>query len=188
MTQQQSIIKLKNMVALLLEKPKKKKTRASSMKPGSSLSKGKDKEDEHFIFEEPKNKESSEDELPQSSSEDGGSEHSEDPHSKKMKELELRLEAIAHRGELHDVGVTRPYPVMWDSTPYPPRFKALTLHAFDGKGSPNQHIYYFKSQTGNVVSNDAIMARLFIGTLKGIAFEWVMKLPAGSINKWADLE
>ena len=32
------------------------------------------------------------------------------------------------------------------------------------------------------------MARLFIGTLKGIAFEWFMKLPAGSINKWADLE
>jgi len=50
-------------------------------------------------------------------------------------------------------------------------FKALTLQAFDGKGSPNQHRYYFKSQTGNVVSNDAILARLFIGTLKGIAFE-----------------
>jgi hypothetical protein len=32
------------------------------------------------------------------------------------------------------------------------------------------------------------MARLFIGTLKGIAFEWFMKLPAGSINKWVDLE
>ena len=62
------------------------------------------------------------------------------------------------------------------------------LHAFDGKGSPNQYIYYFKSQTGNVVSNDVIIARLFIGTLKGIAFEWFMKLPAGSITKWADLE
>ena len=39
----------------------------------------------------------------------------------------------------------------------------------------NQHIYYFRSQTGNVVSNDAIMARLFIGTLKGIAFEFFGK-------------
>ena len=52
--------------------------------------------------------------------------------------------------------------------PYPPKFKALTLQAFDGKGSLNQHIYYFKSQTGNVVDNDAILARLFIGTLKGL--------------------
>jgi len=32
------------------------------------------------------------------------------------------------------------------------------------------------------------MARLFIGTLKRVAFEWFMKLPAGSIKTWADLE
>jgi len=49
-------------------------------------------------------------------------------------------------------------------------------------------MYYFKSQTGNVVSNDVIMTHLFIGTLKGVAFEWFMKFPAGSIKKWADLE
>ena len=105
-----------------------------------------------------------------------------------MKELEERLEAIAHRSDLQDVSIIRPYPAEWDSTPYPPKFKAPMLQAFDGKTSPNQHIYYFKSQTGNIVENDAIMARLFIGTLRGIAFEWFMKLPAGSINKWADLE
>ena len=52
----------------------------------------------------------------------------------------------------------------------------------------NQHIYYFKSQMGNVVDNDAILARLFIGTLKGLAFEWFMKLPKGSIKTWGDLE
>ena len=32
------------------------------------------------------------------------------------------------------------------------------------------------------------MARLFIGTLKGVAFEWFMKLPTGSIEKWVELE
>ena len=32
------------------------------------------------------------------------------------------------------------------------------------------------------------MARLFIGTLKGVTFEWFIKLPAGSIKVWADLE
>jgi len=71
--------------------------------------------------------------------------------------------------------------------PYPPMFKAPTLQTFDGKGSPNQHKYYFKSQIGNVVSND-ILTRLFISTLKGVAFEWFMKLPAGSMKKWAYLE
>ena len=53
-----------------------------------------------------------------------------------------------------------------------PKFKAPTLHTFNGKRSPNQHIYYFKFQTGNVVSNNAIMTRLFIGTFKEVAFEW----------------
>lgn len=40
----------------------------------------------------------------------------------------------------------------------------------------------------NVVSNDIIIARLFIGTLKGIAIKWSMKLPTGSIKKWTGLE
>ena len=38
------------------------------------------------------------------------------------------------------------------------------------------------------MANDAILIWLFIGTLKGVAFEWFMKLPAGSIKKWVDLE
>jgi len=37
---------------------------------------------------------------------------------------------------------------------------------YDGKSSPNQHINYFWSQTGNLIDNDAIMARLFINILK----------------------
>jgi len=32
------------------------------------------------------------------------------------------------------------------------------------------------------------MARLFISTLKEVAFEWFMKLSAGSIKKWTELE
>ena len=86
------------------------------------------------------------------------------------------------------MGIIQSYPVEWDTGPYPLKFKAPTLHTFDGKRSPNQHIYYFKSQIGNVVSNDAILASLFICILKGIAFEWFMKLPASSIKTWADLE
>ena len=75
-----------------------------------------------------------------------------------------------------------------DSVPYPPKFKPPTLHTYDGKSSPNQHIYYFWSQTGNVIDNDAIMARLFIGTLKGIVFDWFRSLIPGSVNSWIDLE
>ena len=105
-----------------------------------------------------------------------------------MSKLEQRLEALENRGGLQDVGIIRPYPVEWDTAPYLLNFKAPTLYTFGGKGSSNQQIYYFKSQTWNVVSNDAIMALLFIGTLTMFAFEWFMKLPAGSIKTWANLE
>ena len=93
-----------------------------------------------------------------------------------MNKLEKRLEAHTNQKGLQEAGVVQPYPAEWDLVPYPSKFKALTLQAFDSKESPNQHIYYFKSQTGNVVANDAILARLFIGTLKGLAFEWFMML------------
>jgi len=32
------------------------------------------------------------------------------------------------------------------------------------------------------------MVRLFIGTLKGVAFDWFRSLPSGSIKSWIDLE
>ena len=88
-----------------------------------------------------------------------------------MSKLEQHLEALPVKKGLQEVGVVRPYLAEWDIALYPPKFKALTLQAFDDRGSPNQHVYYFKSQTRNVVSNDAIISRLFIGTLKGIAFK-----------------
>jgi len=84
--------------------------------------------------------------------------------------------------------MTHPYPLEWDSVPYPPKFKPPMLHTYDGKGSPNQHIYYFRSQIDNIIDNDTIMAKLFIGTLKGITFDWFKSLPSGSINSWIDLE
>jgi len=39
-----------------------------------------------------------------------------------------------------------------------------------------------------VTDNDAIMARLFISILKGVAFNWFRSLPSGSINSWVDLK
>ena len=69
------------MVALMLEKPKKKKTRASPVKPVSSSrhdaspsqpskTKGKEKEGEHTTLENTGGEENREDELLQSSSEE----------------------------------------------------------------------------------------------------------------------
>jgi len=91
--------------------------------------------------------------------------------AKVLKGIQAQIASLAQRDELKKVGKVRPYPLEWDSVPYPPKFKPPTLHTYDGNSSPSQHIYYFRSQTGNVIDNDAIMARLFIGTLKGVAFD-----------------
>lgn len=60
---------------------------------------------------------------------------------------------------------------------YSSRFEGLILQAFDSHGPPNQHLCHFKSLAGSVGSNDIVLACLFIGTLRGVAFEWLMKLP-----------
>jgi len=37
-----------------------------------------------------------------------------------------------------------------------------------------------------MIDNDVVMARLFIGTLKGVAFDWFKSLPNDSNNYWVD--
>jgi len=105
-----------------------------------------------------------------------------------LKGIQAQIASLSQRDELRKAGMSHPYPLEWDSVPYPPKFKPPTLQTYDDKSSPNQHIYYFRSQTGNIIDKDAIMAKLFIGTLKGVAFNWFRSLPPGSINFWIDLE
>ena len=87
-------------------------------------------EEEHFSNEQPKPEKSKE----------GSSLDAE-----VLKGLQAQIASLAQRDELKKVGAVRPYPLEWDSVPYPPKFKPPTLHTYDGKSSPNQHIYYFRS-------------------------------------------
>ena len=114
-------------------------------------------EEEHNDEEQPKTKKSKE---------------SYSMNAEVLKDIQAQIAFLTQRDELKKVGAVRPYPLEWDSVSYLSKFKPPTLHSYDGKRSPNQHIYYFRSQIGNVVGNIAIMAKLFIGTLKGLAFDW----------------
>jgi len=99
-----------------------------------------------------------------------------------IKGIKAQITSLTQKDELKKVGMMHPNPLEWDSISYPPKFKPPTLHTYDGKSSPNQHIYFFRSQTGNCIDHDVVMTRLFIGTLKGVAFDWFMSLPNGSVN------
>ena len=69
--------------------------------------------------------------------------------AKVLKGIQAQITSLTQRDELKKAGMTRPYPLEWNSVPYPPKVKPPTLHTYDGKSSPNQHIYYFRSQTGD---------------------------------------
>jgi len=75
-----------------------------------------------------------------------------------IKGIQAQIASLTQRDELKKVGMTLSYLLEWDTFPYPLKFKPHTLHMYDGKSSPNQHIYYFWSQNGNIINNDAIMA------------------------------
>ena len=70
-----------------------------------------------------------------------------------LKGIQVQIASLTQRDELKKVGAVRPYPFEWDSVLYPPKFKPSTLHTYDDKSSPNQHIYYFRSQTSNIIDN-----------------------------------
>ena len=79
-------------------------------------------DEEHHNHEQPKTEKSKE-----SSSMD----------AEVLKGIQAQIASLAQRDELKKVGTVRPYPLEWDSVPYPPKFKPPTLHTYGGKSSPN---------------------------------------------------
>ena len=130
--QQESIDSLKQMLAQLLEDKRRSTDKASSKK-----SKGKRKEGESSSSVHIEEKEQPTSGSSKSSSQEKDDRDQGRVHSRRMNQLEQRLEALTNRKGLQEVGVVRPYPTEWDLVPYPPKFKTPTLQAFDGKGSPD---------------------------------------------------
>src|SRR5436853_1299792 len=190
--QAQSIDALKEMVQQLLERADKKPS-----KHGGSTSRSKEQghessdSDSSIRFHSPHGQDETTDPRSKTDNQD---KPEPDPKAvgdnavQRMKRLEEQVAALKTTHVRQEAGATRPYPVEWDAVKYPSKFKVPKLNPFYGKGSAQQHIYYFQSQTGNLVGNDPVRTRLFVSTLKGPAFEWFRKLAKGSITCWDDLE
>lgn len=70
----------------------------------------------------------------------------------------------------------------WDIISFSKTYQAPNIDKYHVKGSHNQLIYYFYSLIGNAMGNDELKTRLFVRSLKGIAFDWLCTLPIGSIK------
>ncbi|KAM0989301.1 hypothetical protein ACFX11_013274 [Malus domestica] len=65
----------------------------------------------------------------------------------------------------------------------PPKFMQ-----FDGKGKPKQHVAHFVETCNNAGTDRDYLAKQFVRSLKGNAFEWYTDLEPESINSWEQLE
>ncbi|KAL2470234.1 Retrotrans gag domain-containing protein [Abeliophyllum distichum] len=65
----------------------------------------------------------------------------------------------------------------------PPKFQC-----FDGKRNPKQHVAHFIKTYNNDGTYNDTMAKQFVRSLRGVAFEWYTDLPAESIDSWDQLE
>lgn len=139
--QQETINTMKSMLDQVLRK--KKKTEGSGHKPRSR--KKKEMKPTPETSEAEREAHISSEASPESSGETSFSDSH--PHRKRFDDFQNQLDALKVQKDLAEQGVVRPYPIEWDSVPYPPKFKLTSLTSFDGKGSPTQHIYYFLSQT-----------------------------------------
>lgn len=90
----------------------------------------------------------------------------ETTEDKVLEDVQTKLDALTHKDTLQKVGIMHPYPSEWDLIPFLETYRALNINKYHRKGSPNQHLYHFHSLNGNAMDNDALMTRLFIGSLK----------------------
>src|SRR4051812_26445984 len=186
----QTIDTLKTLIQQVLERVSKKRS-----KHAGSTSHSKDREssdsDSSILFDsphEPDDKVEPPTKADNQSKIESESKATDSDVGHRMKRIEEQVAALKTTTIRQEVGATRPYPVEWDAVKYPSRFKVPTLNTFDSKGSAQQHIYYFQSQTKNLMGNDPMRNRLFISTLKEVAFKWFCKLPKSWITCWDDLD
>ncbi|RDX71574.1 hypothetical protein CR513_49063, partial [Mucuna pruriens] len=113
------------------------------------------------------------------------------------REEELRqqiaaLRAAGEKGEEPEEMVTPPF---WgqpfckeiDETSIPPNFREIIVEPFDGSQDPRAHLQAFQTQIYISGGNDRLSCKLFPGTLRGVAMQWMSTLPPRSIQTFRDL-
>ncbi|RDX97000.1 hypothetical protein CR513_20277, partial [Mucuna pruriens] len=74
-----------------------------------------------------------------------------------------------------------------DETPIPPNFREVVVEPFDGSQDPYAHLQTFQTQMYISGGNDRLSCKLFPGTLRGVAMQWMATLPPRSIQTFKDL-
>ncbi|RDX96114.1 hypothetical protein CR513_21272, partial [Mucuna pruriens] len=69
----------------------------------------------------------------------------------------------------------------------PPNFREIMVEPFDGSQDPHAHLQAFQTQMYISGGDDKLSYKLFPGTLRGVAMQWMATLPARTIRTFNDL-
>ena len=83
---------------------------------------------------------------------------------------------------------SKPYSKKIDALKMPRGYQPPKFMQFDGKGNPKQHVAHFVETCNNAGTERDYLAKQFVRSLKGNAFEWYTDLEPESINSWEQLE
>ncbi|KAM1027899.1 hypothetical protein ACFX2A_041604 [Malus domestica] len=83
---------------------------------------------------------------------------------------------------------SKPYSKKIDALRMPRGYQPSKFMQFDGKGNPKQHVAHFVETCNNAGMEGDYLAKQFVCSLKGNAFEWYTDLEPESINSWEQLE
>ncbi|KAM1030827.1 hypothetical protein ACFX2C_034683 [Malus domestica] len=104
-------------------------------------------------------------------------------------EDEPPIEKIDYEGSSHtSLFYSKPYSKKIDALKMPKGYQPPKFMQFDGKGNLKQHIAHFVETCNNAGTEGDYLAKQFVRSLKGNAFEWYTDLEPESINNWEQLE
>ncbi|KAM2134381.1 hypothetical protein ACFX1R_004398 [Malus domestica] len=83
---------------------------------------------------------------------------------------------------------SKPYSKKIDALKMPRGYQPPKFMQFDGKGNPKQHIAHLVETCNNAGTEGDYLAKQFVRSLKGNAFEWYTDLEPESINNCEQLE
>ncbi|KAM1311052.1 hypothetical protein PS1_007558 [Malus domestica] len=98
--------------------------------------------------------------------------------------IKTQYEGSSYTSELY----SKPYSKKIDALKMPRGYQPPKFMQFDGKGNPKQHVAHFDETCNNAGTEGDYLAKQFVRSLKGNAFEWYTDLEPESINSGEQLE
>ncbi|KAM1005579.1 hypothetical protein ACFX1T_002459 [Malus domestica] len=102
---------------------------------------------------------------------------------RQLQEMITNTNKAQYEGSLQtSLFYSKPYSKKIDALKMPRGYQPPKFMQFDGKGNPKQHVAHFVETCNNAGTEGDYLAKQFVRSLKGNAFEWYTELEPKSLN------